>query len=162
MPDDLIHARVGFGINAGGARRQLLRNQGSVVYDLYLMHYGWIGAAPMADNEVAAIALSTRTDDQVNDETVIGFDDMTIEEGIFAAAAFMADRDVEGGLGLIGAYNLAFSKPYTIPWLSVLFNIAVATPMNIGCDIWFVRRVTSAMDKASLVARLGGGRARTE
>ncbi len=162
MAEDLIHARSGITLSATTARRRLLRNQGNTVYDLYLVHYAWISTSVLVDNEVAAMVLSTRPDDQRNDAGAVGFDDMVIDEGLFGVGSLLADLNTNGGSAMIANHTIPFSKPYTVPWLAVAFNAAVATAINFGVDIWFVRREESAMNKASLVARLGGGRARTE
>jgi len=162
MAEDLILARVGFAGATAGLRRRILRNQGNTVYDIHLIHYGWIDTDVLNTNEVDAMAVSTRNEDQVNDTTTIGFDDMVTEEGIFGAVALLADLQSNGGVGLISGYNIPFPKPYTVHQLAGLFNSAIAVAGNNGIDVWFVRRDVTPMEKASLVARLGGGRARTE
>lgn len=162
MPDDLIHARVGDLGTAFQRSARLLRNQGSTVYDIYNIHYAFIGISIQSTNEAAAVVLSTRVDDQVNDVSTLGLNGMVVEEGLFGAVALLGDELVEGGTSVVAAHDIVFPKPYTVPWLAAVFNVAVATSIAIGVDIWFVRRQATAMDKASLVARLGGGKARTE
>ena len=162
MADDLIHARVSAVGGSQGIRRILMRNQGDVVYDIYNIHYAYQANSPLNVDDVAMVVLSTRTDDQRNDVFTIGFDDMIVEEGLFGAVAFINDITVEGGVFAVGAHELVFPKPYTVPWLSAAFNLAVAVTTHIGVDVWFVRRRAAAMEKAALTARLGGGRARTE
>lgn len=161
MSDDLILARVGLVLATATERRQILRNQLNVVYDIYTVHYGFIGTNVLSANEISAIALSTRKEDQVDDTGTVGFDEMVTQEGLFGVAALVVDVATNGGVGLVASHTIPFTKPYTVPWLAAVFNAATAIAVNYGVDVWFVRRTTSAMEKAALVARLGGGRAQS-
>lgn len=162
MADDLLHAKFGAVVAGTAHRTKLMRNQGNTVYDVYTVHYTFILPDLLKTNEAAVIALSTRIEDQVDDFATVGFDVMTTEEQIWGVVPIIADLETEGGIGLVAAHTISFTKPYTVPWLAMIINTALAAAGNISADVWFVRRQVSAMDKASLVARLGGGRARTE
>lgn len=160
---DLIHAKVGTRLaGTEGERARILRNQGSTLYDIHLIHYFWItvGAVEVAD--FAAMGLSTRKDDQVNDATIISRVDLTAEEGIFGVVSLNIDLLTEGGSAVVGAHTIPFPEPYTVPWLAVLLHADTVQEVHLGVDLWFTRRDADPMEKASLVGRLGGGRARTQ
>ena len=156
MAEDLLIAKVGFAIQADQLRRRILRNQGNVVYDIYHVHYSYIPIDVLDVNDVGAMALSTRKQDQVNEDGVgseIGFTLMVGEEGIFGVVALIADLETTGGVALIAAHDIAFSKPYTVPWLAGIFNVGVGTIANMGMEVYFTRRNVQPLEKASLVAK---------
>lgn len=162
MSDDLIHAKFGAIVAGSAFRVKLLRNQGLTVYDIYTVHYSFTATSIMATNELMMMALSTRKEDQVDDFASVAFDEMSTAEGIWGIFALMADLDTEGGTAVVPVHTISFTKPYTVPWLATVINSAVLAAAQVSVDVWFVRREVSGIEKASLVARLGGGRARTE
>lgn len=164
MAEDLILARVGIVVPAGTAtsRRRLLRNQGNVVYDIYHIHFGWQSISILTANQESVLCLSTRKEDQVNDETPPSLEEMFTAEGLFGAITFITELVTSGGTAVVAAHEIAFQKPYTVPWLSGIFRVDAVTDIQQVIEVWFTRRNEQPLEKASLVARLGGGRARTQ
>jgi len=157
----MLNARHGIITTSSNTRAILLRDQGTFAYDIHLIHYAWLGTNVMATDEFAAMALSQRKVDQVDDQGVVALLTMVRDQGIFSAVSFNADLVTTGAVAAIGAHSIMFPKPYRVPWLAALFNVGVAVAISIGVDVWFDRVQVSSREKAFLVS-IAGGAARTE
>jgi len=152
-------AKQGFIASAGGLRTIMLRRRPLTAYDIYLIHWSFTNTNILATNDVINAALSTRLVDQVEDTTTIGFDDMVLENGIFGVFSWSGDLVTEGGAALVGNHTIPFPKPFRVPWLAVLFNIATgAASANTGLELYFEQVKISAAEDAFLAARVGGER----
>ena len=162
MPSDLLHVKAGLNDNSLVTRTiRLLRGQSNVVYDLYNIHYSFLTTVFLSVNNFAFLCLSTRALDQVNEDRTVTLREMSEEEGLFASICLVSTDDTGSG-GIVGAHDIAFTKPYTVPWLALAVNMSWPNGLSAGVEVWFTRRNEQPMEKAGLVARLGGGRALTE
>jgi len=156
------HLKRALTATGAGRRSVVMQNQGLTVYDIHVVRYNWSATSALSTNESAAMALSTRGDDQVEDDQAIGFPDLVTEEGIYLPTMFHAD-ELGGGSGgsmIILSDTIVMPKPWRVPYLAFLANIAVAIAITAGVEIFFERVKVSGEAKAFLVSE-AGGRART-
>lgn len=153
----MLHLKSGHVATTEGLRRILLRHKTLMAYDIHVVRHMYFITGPIGDNELIVTALSQRFEDQVEDDIVVGFDEMVTEQGIFSLSAWSADfAGGSGALGLIPTDTILFAKPYRVPYASWLVNPAVAVAANIGLEVYFDIVKVSAMEQAELVAQAGG------
>jgi len=151
--------RLGGFANSQGLRSVLLQNQGDTVYDLRIIHYCLLNTSVQSTNEAVMMAVSTREEDQVEDLSPVGFDQMVTEEGIILPYAMMSDELTSGAVAMLGSQTITLPRAITVPFLAGIINFATANAPNVGIEVWFDRR-RDLREKAQLVSR-SGGRART-
>lgn len=134
----------------------MLRHQSRTAYDIYLVRHLFAGTNIGQSNELAVSALSQRFQDQVEDTTPVGFDDMVIENGIFAVGIFSADLETQGALAVMPVVSVGFPKPFRVPYAAWILNPAVQITMNFGIEIFFERIRVTTMEQAELITQAGG------
>ena len=137
-------------------RSVLLENQGLTAYDIWVVNHIYASTDVLQTNDLVMDAVSFRTQDQVEDAELIGFDEFMITEGLIFTSALMIDLDTSGGGVLLGNNWMAVPKPYRVPYLAWVVNGATAVSLNLGVEVYFERVQVSAREKAYLVARAGG------
>lgn len=155
-------AKVGVSGGTAGRRRLILRNQGDSVYDIYKVRYNFLSTSLFDTNEVAAMAVSTRLVDQVEDAVAVGFDTMAIDTGIHFPYSVCFDVATSGAniIQAVHSDDFPSDRPFTVPFLAFLMNVAVSNPVNLGVEVWFERVRVSSLDKASMIRIQSGGRTR--
>lgn len=142
---------------ASQSRAVLFRNQGNTVYDIYKIHWNYISGDALSTNDVVAMCLSTRRQDQADDDGIVGFDRMMTANGLFAVYGLNIDMITEGAIAVVNAPDIDFPlKPYTVPFCAWITNIAVAVQARIGVEVYYERKTVSAREKAAIVSLTGG------
>lgn len=155
MALELVKSNVG--LAAGAERTVLMENQGSTVYDIWMVKWTMSLTDPLATNEQVLASLSLRGVDQVEDAVAVPFPLQLADPSIFATFGYSADLITEGGIALIPSLIIPYNpKPFTVPFLAKVTNSAVASPANVGVEVYFERRRVSASEKVSIVAQTGG------
>lgn len=152
----MLNTRVGAQLAAATLRRIIFRHQARTAYDIHVIRYTYIGISMQEANEVFAMALSQRFQDQVDDSGPVGFNVLNDTLGLFAPSSFVGDLLTSGAIGLIPSDTIVFPKPFRVPYASVIFNAAVATAINAGVEIYFDRVRISNMELAQLITQAGG------
>lgn len=145
---------------SGGRRTVLFHNQARTLYDIYHIHYTAITQNLGFTDERLNMALSLRGEDQVEDVAVVSAVEMTRESGIYALFSLTGDLITPGGLALVLNHDLAFTKPFPVPFTAFIINALLGTAIDASVEVWYERRTVSTITHAEAVAQTGG-RART-
>ncbi len=159
----LSYIKFGFEGTAASRRQTLLRNQGTTVYDIFKIHYTFELSTAVNAAEVILAALSARLDDQVEDEVVLPIIDFHNAQGVFGAMAWNSDLEVEGANSSLNTYDVDFpdNHPFTVPFAAFIGSVLATGFGRLGVELYFERRVVPALEKATLVRIMSGGRTRT-
>jgi len=149
-------AKAGGSFATTGLRTVMLENQGLTVYDIHLVRHMFFSTSLLTTNELIIQGLSTRFDDQVEDEVAVGFDEYITENGIFAVSGFGADLSTEGGAALIPTDNIPYVPAMRVPFAAYIVNPAVASTLNGGIEVYFTRVTVNSREKAFLTSQAGG------
>lgn len=147
--------------NTADSRTRALYAASSLVYDLWMVRYSVSRTVNGADNDRFTVALSTREEDRVEDATVIPIDEVASDPQIFGIyhAHYEAPTDVGVSLSQVNS-TVTWPKAFTVPWLSVLWDVTWGNSTEMSVEIYFERRRASAEELAHMVLR-SGGRARS-
>jgi len=144
-----------------GLRTILLRNQGTSVYDIWLVRHTIFTTNLGNANEGILAALSQRLEDQIEDTTSISQLDILSDAGIFNCFSWIEDLETSGMAAMVGNQVTGYNpKPMTVPFLSWLVSPLNSNVAGLGVEVFFERKEVTALEKATLVRIVSGGRTR--
>lgn len=138
-----------------GFRSVLFRNQGTTLYDIHLVLWTMVLITPAVADEGFVAALSLLEDDLVEDATAIAFDRMVQDDGYTSLFALALDVVTTGGLALVPQLVIPYSKPFTVPYLSIVANTSNLNQVaRLSVEIFFDRRQATVQEKAAHVGAI--------
>jgi len=124
-------------------RITILEAQGLIAYDIYLVN--WVFNFPNIPTDAVEnwlMGLSKRLEDQSSQGIFGGAAEMTPltilqSDAIFAMCGLMTAVNTQGGLALIASRPIPFTKPYRVPYASMVISASGTVEVQGACEVYY-------------------------